>query len=33
MKKLIAALCFMLAASPLALAQDKAKNAGQKAQQ
>lgn len=31
MKKLIAALCFMMAASPVALAQDKAKDAGKKA--
>ncbi len=31
MKKLIAAICFMLAASPLALAQDKAADAGKKA--
>ena len=31
MKKLIAALCFMFAVSPLALAQDKAKDAEKKA--
>lgn len=31
MKKLIAAICFMLATSPLALAQDKATDAGKKA--
>ena len=31
MKKLIAALCFMMATSPVALAQDKAKDAGKKA--
>lgn len=31
MKKLIAAICFMLATSPLALAQDKAKDAEKKA--
>lgn len=31
MKKLVAAICFMLAASPLALAQDKAKDAEKKA--
>lgn len=31
MKKLIAALCFIMAASPVALAQDKAKDVGKKA--
>lgn len=31
MKKLIATLCFMMATSPVALAQDKAKDAGTKA--
>jgi len=31
MKKMIAAICFVMATSPVALAQDKAKDAGMKA--